>query len=722
MKKVFQKQNDAGSTNRRIACLLLTLVLTITGLPMMGGVETVQAQETYPIVISYSENNRGFTLQGMIRQDAPTTLVISGYGIISYDGLSAEDRTRLQRLNITELIIEATSNTIIQGWAFSYLGDSLTTIEVKYPYKLSGASNFYGLNQLTKIILPNNCPQQYRDKINDNISASRINPAVENSYLLTVVNGTIDEQTMDDQGVCKKTFYDSDFSRENSQTVTLTPNTIQGQHFKGWSVSYPDSRGTEIISGSALTNSTSGIHSLSFSKTDMTKGELYVTAKYLSAESVVSAQTLFEKAFVPAIEGYRTRKQETVTQAALFSEDTLRNELTYVVQGVTAMGDSVSSAAIQACQITATKESTVWENGQIQFDLRLEVVNKNNESFSSTRSFTITIQKQSVTDIHVRLIDATFPDGSSEKNFPESGFSMAPNNTITTILTPAAKNGYTFTGWNVSPENGGAQIVGNTLSLTASNPWEPMLVQIEAQYRGSSGTSGGGGVPTGSTTEKEEEKEAEKDKDKDPEADADPDPEKEQEDKGSETDPPVQTVTKKKNSYQVTTGKTTATISVKDLSRQMAQNKNSKLVIKCGNATASFDKTAVQSILDQAKKIGSSNLKFVCKTDAKASLNSAQKKALKKKTVVGCYHVYLKCGNKLIKDFGKGKVTIKVPIKLKSGQKAKYIKLYHINSKGRLTKMSASSSGSELTYRTTHFSFFCALHEKTTTATKKQGQ
>lgn len=206
----------------------------------------------------------------------------------------------------------------------------------------------------------------------------------------------------------------------------------------------------------------------------------------------------------------------------------------------------------------------------------------------------------------------------------------------------------------------------------------------------------------------DKEKEEEKDTDKDKEEEKEP-----------EKPAPTQTVTKKSNSYQVTTKKTTATVSVKDLKKHIAQNKNSKLVLKCGNSTATFDKTAVQSILAQAKKIGSSELKFVCKTGANSSLNSAQKKALKKKTVVGCYHVYLKCGDKLIKDFGKGKVTIKVPLKLKSGQKSKYVKLYYINSKGKLTKMTSSLAGSQLSYQTTHFSFFTALYAKPVTSTKE---
>lgn len=206
----------------------------------------------------------------------------------------------------------------------------------------------------------------------------------------------------------------------------------------------------------------------------------------------------------------------------------------------------------------------------------------------------------------------------------------------------------------------------------------------------------------------DKEKEEEKDTDKDKEEEKEP-----------EKPAPTQTVTKKSNSYQVTTKKTTATVSVKDLKKQIAQNKNSKLVLKCGNSTATFDKTAVQSILDQAKKIGSSELKFVCKTGANSSLNSAQKKALKKKTVVGCYHVYLKCGDKLIKDFGKGKVTIKVPLKIKSGQKSKYVKLYYINSKGKLTKMTSSLASSKLSYQTTHFSFFTALYAKPATSTKE---
>ena len=171
------------------------------------------------------------------------------------------------------------------------------------------------------------------------------------------------------------------------------------------------------------------------------------------------------------------------------------------------------------------------------------------------------------------------------------------------------------------------------------------------------GSTGGGGVPTTPTTP---EKPKDEEKPEDPE-------------KPEDTEKPAEDPTPASKPISTTTKTNTATVSVSDLQKAVEDKTNAGMTVKYQNATITFDKKAVESIVKQAKKIGSSTLKVVCKSDAQSSLNSAQKKALKSKTVIGCYQVYLKCGSKTISDFGKGKVKVKVPLKLKSGQKTKNV-------------------------------------------------
>ena len=80
MKKVLQKQKGVGKHSRRIACLLLALVLTITGLPMIGGVETVQAY-------SYGRNSYGSLTNDRV-------LYVNGSGDADSANLSSTDLVR----------------------------------------------------------------------------------------------------------------------------------------------------------------------------------------------------------------------------------------------------------------------------------------------------------------------------------------------------------------------------------------------------------------------------------------------------------------------------------------------------------------------------------------------------------------------------------------------------------------------------------------------------
>lgn len=126
------------------------------------------------------------------------------------------------------------------------------------------------------------------------------------------------------------------------------------------------------------------------------------------------------------------------------------------------------------------------------------------------------------------------------------------------------------------------------------------------------------------------------------------------------------------------------------------------------DATISFDAAAVEAI---AKQATGDKLQLACGTSAGSGLNSAQKKALKGKNVIGCYDIRLKCNNQLITDFGNGKVTVKVPLKLASGQEWKNVTLYHVDEEGKLTSVTITYESGYLTFTTTHFSIYAAVYD-----------
>lgn len=698
---------------------------------MIGEVETVQAY-------SYGRNSYGsLTADGV--------LYVNGSGDADSAELSSNDLNDIIRnaktLSIGEKI------TSING--FEEL-TNLTTVEFNGSPTL-GENFLKGLegSNITILFSPN-CTADFKNTVKGRFTAYTF----KEQKLVRIINsnGEPKDSNYNDgdtkthfafvsNNVYEKKYTSSDFGENgnNSIKIKIYPkDTYSSQiEFDRWEIT--DKQQNTNVTGvtvTAITNSAiTGASILTIANT--MPSEVFVTAIYKQRGGISINLTTALETVENELNAYGNKEENYLDQIPS-DVRSVQTGLESVLAYMKKMSGNMLEFTLSDLQTTGViKAPTTSTTGALTYQYTLEVEDTYNSSsvkVASKAGCTLNLHVKQKEDADYTVVvsrglitgaanEAESSTGEFRKTYHLSEIEAADGNRISIPLQAENRSSshYSFSNWTV--ESGGVTL-SNAGSSTATfdlTEASPNLIRITANYTYHNPGAGQSYNPIpdegGSTTEKQEDKDKDKEKEEEQEKESEKDTEKD-----TDKDTPVQTVTKKKNSYQVTTGKTTATISVKDLSRQMAQNKNSKLVIKCGNATASFDKTAVQSILDQAKKIGSSNLKFVCKTDAKASLNSAQKKALKKKTVVGCYHVYLKCGNKLIKDFGKGKVTIKVPIKLKSGQKAKYIKLYHINSKGRLTKMSASSSGSELTYRTTHFSFFCALHEKTTTATKKQGQ
>lgn len=365
---------------------------------------------------------------------------------------------------------------------------------------------------------------------------------------------------------------------------------------------------------------------------------------------------------------------------------------------------------------------TTSAQGKVTYKYTLIVQNKDATALSSAQK-SLTLKVKEKDNIPYTVIisggslqgvtaDEILASGKFKKTYHLSEIERSSGGALqlSLVSTDRTSSNYYYDGWDISPGDASTSLssVSSSDSYQATGSamlvlteQSPMQINVTAKYKTKSTYTGGGGgwIPTTPTTpEKPKEEEKPKNPEKtDPETTTDPSP----------ASKPISTTTKTN----------TATVSVSDLQKVVNDKTNAGMTVKYQNATLTFDEKAVESIVKQAKEIGSSTLKVVCKADAQSSLNSAQKKALKNKTVIGCYQVYLKCGNRTISDFGTGKVKVKVPLKLKSGQKSKNVKLYYVDEKGKLTKKTAIYFNGKLTFTTTHFSIYAAIYPKQTTTT-----
>lgn len=140
----------------------------------------------------------------------------------------------------------------------------------------------------------------------------------------------------------------------------------------------------------------------------------------------------------------------------------------------------------------------------------------------------------------------------------------------------------------------------------------------------------------------------------------------------------------------------------------LESDKDISLVIKFANAIITMDKTAVKALIDAAGT-ASDTVTLTVKNIEASDLNEAQQKALKDEDV----YVYLSLeawvGDKLVSDFGGGKVTVSVAFELPEGVDAGNVKVAYVAEDGTVTAMPTTYADGVLTFETTHFSDYVVL-------------
>lgn len=831
--RLNHRSNRRRSYGRRILCLILALVLTITGLPA-GGVEEAKARVSS---VMLGVGNMG-------NWDSDTkTLTVNGAGTAD-EYYAWYDRTWDTIKDNVETIV---FGSYIDRVEFFSNMSKLKRIQFNNPngVTLNAATTFKYLPALKQVILPASVPDSVRTTIVDVINANSrddtaSNPiSFERQYTINVASGKFDN------GSNRKIVTTS----RDFETITLKIEAVRPDKadviFDKWVVKKDGV--TELIEGvdwdgNSTAASPSAILKLTL-KGD-TPSTIYVAATFEQKESI-NYQTALDQIWMRVRSYNQDQELDKAPETC-----TVQQSLTALLKGMSEMAGNIfssftvnvsdptgtsattqsSGTAEYAVTLTATPASSgavnVTTSGALSFKLKKKVnrsytviveggtINGESESPSnkvyslfeienSGESLPITFTSESKKDkglsyngwtvepntVTLSAITATTATGSAMLTLTEespsritvtakyktSGQSQLDWNPLfdylngqilqdykteaeryiidsATVPSAAAVQSalkerldkeiarsnvldeegcsYTVTGpaiqQDATTDADGKAEYEIALTLKKANDGESETRKYDSGYdsglilkipkkrstttgggnsgdgNGGSGTgsTGGGWVPTTPTTP---EKPKEEEKPKEPEKPTD----------AEKTDPETPTPTDPtpaSKPISTTTKTNTATVSVSDLKKAVNDKTNAGMTVKYKNATLTFDAKAVESIVKQAKKIGSSSLKVVCKADAQSSLNSAQKKALKNKTVIGCYQVYLKCGNKTISDFGKGKVKVKVPLKLKSGQKSKNVKLYYVDEKGKLTKQTASYSNGKLTFTTTHFSIYAAIY------------
>lgn len=128
--------------------------------------------------------------------------------------------------------------------------------------------------------------------------------------------------------------------------------------------------------------------------------------------------------------------------------------------------------------------------------------------------------------------------------------------------------------------------------------------------------------------------------------------------------------------------------------------------VKLPDASVSFDKTAIDSVNQQA---GESPVTIVAKKVAESALNAQQTAALDKTKVCAVLTVEAYAGKTKITDFGGGKVTISIPFALPEGKEGKDFYVAYVADDGTVTAMPTTYADGKLTFETTHFSSYVVV-------------
>lgn len=718
---MVKEQKTTGTQNRstrgrkygrRILCLILALVFTLTGLPT-GGVEEAKAAR------DISSFMLGEFISGKW-DDATKTLTVNGTGtadefwVYSCGAGINGDWTYIKE-NVEKIVF----GKQIDGVKRFFDMPNLQTIQFNNPNGVTldeEAYTFRYLTALTKVILPPGVSDSAKDQITkyikDNSGATASSSiSFERQYTINVLSGEFTEDNSNKQVIT---------TSEESETrkLDIKADVRNDVIFDKWVVKNDQNAVIGSTEGVEWLNNTETCSSAALKLTfsSNTPPTIYVAATFKKKENI-NYQTALEKIWLQVRDYHHDQElDEAPTKGKV--EDSLKA----LLNGMSEMAGGIFNSFIVNVSDPTVTQATTQASGSALYNVTLSATPVVTSEAAVTTSGALSFKlKQKEDRSYTVVVDGgtcAGPTGSVSGSsiiysYLLSDIENASGSLpITITSTDRTAEGLYYDGWTVEPntvaltgntDSTGYYATGNaTLTLTENSP---SLIRVTAKYKTRSTYGGGGGwIPTTPTTPTTPEKPKDEEKPKDPE-------------KPTDTEQPAEDPAPAPKPISTTTKTNTATVSVSDLQKAVDDETNAGMTIKYQNATLTFDAKAVESIVKQAKKIDSSTLKVVCKADAQSSLNSAQKKALKSKTVIGCYQVYLKCGSKTISDFGKGKVKVKVPLKLKSGQKSKNVKLYYVDEKGKLTKQTASYSNGKLTFTTTHFSIYAAIYPKQTTTT-----
>ncbi|MEG2298648.1 MAG: hypothetical protein RSB75_03530, partial [Anaerovoracaceae bacterium] len=143
---------------------------------------------------------------------------------------------------------------------------------------------------------------------------------------------------------------------------------------------------------------------------------------------------------------------------------------------------------------------------------------------------------------------------------------------------------------------------------------------------------------------------------------------------------------------------------------KLANKVDSKLEVKSDDASVEFDSKALKEMVKQA---GSENILITVTEPKAAELTADQQKVVKElgsnKPVI---NLEVKVGNKVVSNFGGGKIAVSFDYKLAQGENPEGLEVIFIDNKGKVTVMPSTYNAKtgKLTMVTDHFSVYAVRY------------
>ena len=121
-----------------------------------------------------------------------------------------------------------------------------------------------------------------------------------------------------------------------------------------------------------------------------------------------------------------------------------------------------------------------------------------------------------------------------------------------------------------------------------------------------------------------------------------------------------------------------------------------------------------------AKNMSGDSIRLVVDDTSTESLNDTQQEALAEKDVIASVDAYFVCNGKELHDFEGGEAVVGMDVKLDSTINKTHIFVYYVDEEGNFEEMVTWFDGTQLLFKTTHFSDYVIIYdENKTNATKK---